>query len=307
MSTQAAQRQPFENELYESAQRFAQSALKAYHDADWSTFFLHGGTAVEHLAKGYLASLHPSLIAKNDLNALLHASGHPELANALRSQFRSISVTEALERCKTILPGSKNSYDSLRLMIDVRNSVVHLAVLDVKTAEHVLVPFLKVAVELVREQKRDPDEFWGEFKDLASTALSDAATEAQRRVAGLLGAARITFSDRFARYEVAARSAVLASIAASYPRTTHGLERYQEQEVECPACATTVVVNGYYDVKWEAQDEYEIAAVVTFYPGYLWCKACDLELDGEDEMNAADLTPWQLEHVDEADFYDDLT
>jgi hypothetical protein len=201
MSSQAVHRQPFEDELYGSAQRFAQSALKAYHDGDWSTFFLHGGTAVEHLAKGYLTSIHPSLIARNDLNALLHASGHPELATAPRSQFRSISVTEALERCKTILPGIRSNHDHLRPMIDIRNSVAHLAVLDVTTANHVLVPFLKVAVELVREQKRDLDEFWGEFKDLVSTALSDAATEAQRRVAGLLGAARVTFDTRFAAYD----------------------------------------------------------------------------------------------------------
>jgi hypothetical protein len=92
MNSQAVHRQPFEDELYSSAQRFAQSALKAYHDEDWSIFFLHGGTAVEHLAKGYLTSLHPSLIARNDFNALLHAAGHAELSNAPRSHFRSISA-----------------------------------------------------------------------------------------------------------------------------------------------------------------------------------------------------------------------
>jgi hypothetical protein len=82
--------------------------------------------------------------------------------------------------------------------------------------------------------------------------------------------------------------------------------RYKQQEIDCPACETTVVVDGDYDTEWEYEDEDGPAIVVTFYPGHLWCRACDLELDGEDQMNAADLTPWQLDDADEADFYADL-
>jgi hypothetical protein len=65
-----------------------------------------------------------------------------------------------------------------------------------------------------------------------------------------------------------------------------------------------VLVEGDYGVEWEPDDDY-IAPIVTLYSGHLWCGACNLELDGEDEMNAADLAPWQLDDVDETDFYDD--
>ncbi len=42
----------------------------------------------------------------------------------------------------------------------------------------------------------------------------------------------------------------------------------------------------------------------TFIPSGLRCSACGLELLGRDEMDAAGITePWQLEDVDERDFF----
>jgi hypothetical protein len=111
---------------------------------------------------------------------------------------------------------------------------------------------------------------------------------------------------------IPARATVLSSIAASYPKETLGLARYQKQEAECPACHTVVLVDGDYSVEWEEEADYgeewyiaDVIPVVTFYPGHLRCRACDLELNGDDEMNAADLTSWQIEDVDFDDFYDE--
>ena len=44
----------------------------------------------------------------------------------------------------------------------------------------------------------------------------------------------------------------------------------------------------------------------TFIPSGLRCNACGLELDGTDEMDVAGIAePWQLDDVDERDFFGD--
>jgi hypothetical protein len=45
--------------------------------------------------------------------------------------------------------------------------------------------------------------------------------------------------------------------------------------------------------------------VVTFRPGTLECRACDLVLDGQDQLTAAEVPEsWEIEDADRRDFYE---
>jgi hypothetical protein len=72
--------EPF-SDLNESAVRFAASALDAYLRNRWDHFLLDAGVSLEHLAKRYLASIHPCLVVEGrEFDNLLYACGRPELA-----------------------------------------------------------------------------------------------------------------------------------------------------------------------------------------------------------------------------------
>jgi hypothetical protein len=58
-------------------------------------------------------------------------------------------------------------------------------------------------------------------------------------------------------------------------------------------------------VRWEEEYGDDYSFVATFVPGGLRCRACDLELDGEDELRAAGVeSSWDVEDADPADFYE---
>lgn len=99
------------------------------------------------------------------------------------------------------------------------------------------------------------------------------------------------------------REAVIATIEVRY-----NPEKYEEHVIDCPACFRGALVSGYTELEWKADWDEGGASpypVVEFFPGHLDCQVCDLELDGEDEMTAADVSAWELDDVEPADFYDD--
>jgi hypothetical protein len=86
-----------------------------------------------------------------------------------------------------------------------------------------------------------------------------------------------------------------------------------------PACASVLSFDGLgtalpfrsygrrhseRDTRWEPEDEYSASLIGTFVPGYLRCRVCDLELDGEDELRIAGVPDsWELDYVNPGDFY----
>lgn len=131
------------DELYEGAARFAQSGLRARLEGDSSVYLLHIATALELLAKAFLASLDGALVAAHDFDSLLHGSGHSRHARKPRARMRTITMREALDRVGQVMPAIENLKGSLQLLADVRNGVVHAGQLDEGSVDAVLVPFLR--------------------------------------------------------------------------------------------------------------------------------------------------------------------
>ncbi len=279
-----------------SSARFAQSALQGLPSGDTDIFALHAGIALEHLAKALLVQQHPVLVAADDFDSLLHASGHSTMA--LRATMRTITVTEAVRRAGRFVPQLQNLKNELKVLCDARNGVAHLAHAGQVSA--LLVPFLKGCELLRNVLGLDRDAYWGEFVSLVDEALQTSVDEAKLRVANALASARFEFEKRYAHLDADTRDGVIHAIEAGYDP-----EKYEEQIIECPACRSSALASGAVETHWEQDDEDSFSFIATFFPGHLHCRACDLELDGDNELRVAGVENTSDIDVDPADFYEE--
>jgi hypothetical protein len=287
-------------EMHSSAARFAQSALQTFLEGDSTVFLLHAATALELLAKAYLASTHGSLIAANDFDSLLHACGESKHARTPRSRMRTIRGQEALERAARLIPALANLKASLQLLIWIRNGVVHAGQVESDAEASVLVPFLRACDYLLAATPQgDRANFWDTSIEMVDARLSESTDAAKVRVADAIATARNVFKERYASMEQSAQEAVLASIEFTYEP-----ERYEETLFECPACSRRALLHGSYEVQWEPDWDYSdgqawIAGAypeVEFTPGALECRVCNLTLHGEEELVVAGVpSAWALE------------
>jgi len=296
--------------LARSSGEFARSALGAMAEGRHSVFLLHAATALEHLAKAVLAARHPSLIAtasSNNFESLLHLVGEGQHAKP-KSRIRTIGAQEAIERAARFAPECIALLEDLRLLIWVRDGVVHLADASAATVEEVLVPYLRASEELRDALGLDRSAYWGDFIDVVDSALREHVKEARLRVESALAVARAEFARRYGDLDEKTKAAMVAAIEASY----FPLDKYEEQLLDCPACGTPALVSGIldldYDEDWDHREGILVGvhlAGVTFIPRRLGCRACGLELDGREELEATGIEqPWELKDVDERDFFE---
>jgi hypothetical protein len=296
-------------QLYQSAEGFGRSALRAFLAGDWAVFMLHSGTALEQLTKAYLADLNPGLIAGRDFDSLLHAHGLGQHAAHSRLRMKTITLTEALDRSGQLIPTIPPLRDGLRLLVDVRNGVAHAGFVDQAAAERVLVPFLRACSELLPRIRVEPSVFWADLTDMVETRLSASAAAAEIRAREAITAAQHAFEGRYSAMDDGVRKAVLKAVQETYTP-----DRYEQNLIDCPSCGYAALVSGTNDVDWEADweigdlgESYIAGAypIVKLVPYHLQCRICGLELDGADELAAAGLErSWVLEDVDAEDFYE---
>jgi hypothetical protein len=300
------------DELLASAKRFASSALQGFLDGDVAIFLLHAGTALEQLTKSYLAEIDPSLIAGTDFDSLLHVRGLSKHATRSRLRMKTISLREALDRAGQLVPTIPPLASDLGLLVDVRNGVAHMGRAEPGTVEVVFVPFLKACEELLAnmnvEQVRS--NFWGDYTPMVETRLSDSAQEAEVRASEAITAARLVFEGRFRGMGQDFRDSAVRFLEQQYVLTD-----YEEDLVKCPSCGYLALASGTSDVTWDADWDYEdgvstlvgATPTVRLVPYRLDCRICGLELDGADELAAADIEQsWELEDVDPAHFEADF-
>ena len=299
--------------LLSSAESFAKSGLQARLDDNPAVYLLHAATALELLAKAYLASLSGSLIAApKHLDSLLHCSGLSSRARTPPSRVRTITMTEALERVGYVEPTFAAQRPELRLLADVRNGVAHAGLIEPAAGEAVLAPFLRACDFLiVKVPDADRATFWGDHLGPVDARLSESAEEIQVFIADAIAAARSSFERQYGPMVDAARVVALAAVENSYDVT-----KYEQSLTDCPACGRQALTSGNYDVDWEAEWDQEgsrgepfiVGAypVVSYFPAYLHCRVCDLELDGEEQLDAAGIErSWKIEDADAADFYEE--
>lgn len=217
-------------ELRTSAADFAKSSLRAHVAGDRPVFLLHAATALEQLAKAFLASIHGSLIAANDFNSLLHLCDHSIRSRTPRSRMRTITANEALTRVGQLVPSIDNLKIQLQLLIGVRNGVVHAGQVDANV--DVLVPFLRACEHLLAEiQNGNRNAFWGDLVEIVDARLVESADTAKVTVADALAIARQRFADRYEEMDQELKSVLIKTVENSYAPG-----KYEQTLSTCLAC-----------------------------------------------------------------------
>lgn len=119
------------DQLLESAEDFADRALRAYVEGDRRVILQNAAISMGHLSKAYLADLNPALLVelqRDKFDSLLHLVGLGDKARKAKYP-RTISAREALARVEQLLPGLTAPKDELGDLINVRDGVIHVGYL----------------------------------------------------------------------------------------------------------------------------------------------------------------------------------
>jgi hypothetical protein len=243
---------PIEEGLHQSAKRFSGLTIEAYHQGEWDLFFMNAGTTLELMGKSYLASLHPSMIAKrDDLDSFLHACGRGDLAGTTERDFRTIPATDLLNYCARLIPTVTNLIQPLRMLFWARNGVVHAGSSDNADLEGILIPYLQGLIALLEGLGISNKDFFGELESFVQSYMSKADTEDQRYVARSIPLARQALHSRFTEHEEGDIEVIKEALSQLFfNRRMDALdERFDSSEFdtdvrECPACGASARVEG---------------------------------------------------------------
>jgi hypothetical protein len=280
-------------------------ANDSYSHADLEIFYLHGATALELVCKACLTSVHPGLIADpKHFESLLLLCDTP-LDKLPPPAIKTITVTDALKRCQRVVPELTGLIESLEPLIRYRNDVAHLGLADfsfLRGSRRSPLDLLALArfFDVLLPKLNEPRErFYGAFAGAIEAQLREAASEVEVSTKAAIAAARLEFARR---YDTSPGYHLREALYDSF-------DDYETQWYECPACPMDAKVTGYVVPEWETEqtekDESKRTKLrVEFYPYEFYCKACGLELRG-DQLEAAGIKgKWELDNVNPDDFQD---
>ncbi len=278
-------------------------SLRHYGAHDFNRFGIEAGVAVELAAKAVLVGINPCLIADpRHFESLLALSGYGQAVSL--QTIRTIGCIEALKRVARIIPTIRVA--PLEPLAEARNGALHLVGADRATAFRLLAPYIGAVKVMGEALNVEFDEMFGDYSELATGVLEQSIEEAQIRVSVSITRAKQFLAERYGDMSGEAIVAVIRAIEAGYMLTA-----YDELLTDCPACGHMAKLSGNHSFReWDYEgDEDGItsrSAVVDLYVEELTCAICKLELEGEDELQAAGIsTSIELEDVDSEDFEED--
>ncbi|OSC71219.1 hypothetical protein B5181_07250 [Streptomyces sp. 4F] len=173
-----------------------QAAAKAMEDhgrGEYDEFALHGGVAVERLAKAALIKKNPVFLVEmrnGPSDMLLHFGGHLKLEP---EKVRTVGAHEAIRRLRrmAVLP----SNPQLDLLIELRNGTAHTSVGD--QAKALLPTLAETVVIMLTDIGVSVDQFWGRWATAVNVAVDKERNELQRDVEIRIRQARHRFEDKF--------------------------------------------------------------------------------------------------------------
>ena len=179
----------------DGAQQAASRAMGDHGRGEYDEFALHGGIAVERLAKATLVQKNPVYLfeARNNssVDMLLYFGGHLEMET---KKVRTVGAMDALARLRRlkVLPADPQ----LDLLIALRNGTAHTNGGDeAKT----LLPTLAETISLLLTEIDVPvARFWGRWSSAILAAIDIHTDEVQRDVALRIRQARHRLDDRLA-------------------------------------------------------------------------------------------------------------
>jgi hypothetical protein len=284
------------NVLAESSARWMQAGLEAFtRQADAHDFAVHHcAVAVEHLLKAYLASLHPALIVQGqDLDSLLHATGHGPHAAVPVTRIKTIGLAEALTRAERFLrPQIAVGNRERSQVLAARNGVAHGGLHDPTEVEAVLATCTRIAdTILIVLGKPTQEAYWGHYRDLRERLAEDHANSTRIRYESMLAHARQAYQHRFDRVMTPEEK---AAIVAALTVGLYSSDR--ESPRTCPACREKGVLKGVNRYPEMSPAEHASDAddrAVVFLSDSFDCAVCGLYLQGPEELELAKI-PTQI-------------
>jgi len=286
----------------------ATNSLDKYSSKYLDRFGLEGGVALEMLCKAYLSRIDASLIVDNKspraFDYLLLARGHPG-AGIPRGMLRTIGGEEALRRAAQLLPPLAGHQDTLNLLLQSRNGFLHLGEVDPLTVKTVFVRYVAAVQILSEALGLDLAAVFGPYDEFARRTLDTTAEDVRAYVAAEVAQALGRFATRFKHMPPDSRKAMIEIAERSV-----SIQKYAQQQIECPACGQLAVAGGDYEVgEWEV-DSYDDEGQpdgaflpVTLHASELNCPVCGLQLGAAEELEAAGIdVNIDVDDVDPGDF-----
>lgn len=277
--------------FFEGAKKAAHRAMEDHGRRQYDEFALHGGVAVERLAKAVLVSKHPTYLletrnASSDM--LLYLGGHLELDS---KKVRTVGALDAIKRVRRL--GVLTMDQDLDQLIELRNGTAHSAVGDEAKA---LLPSLAQNIEKMLQHLEEPvDTFWDRWTSAVNAAVDNQRSEIERDVQLRIRQARHLFEDRFKGLPLPkqSRAKILGSGSSfSFFLPTNDPDADPEivtviGTAGCPGCRGTATVMVAPDPTAATTDTALILVS-------LHCSWCQLELNGPEEISASGLNTQEL-------------
>lgn len=255
---------------------------------------ISAGTAVELLAKAYLASIDEALLAdKGDRDTILLLTGNSKLTESDPLAMKTIGALEAVRTVKKLhkdLPLTQQN----PIVFGVRNSAAHMALVRSDDLRAAVIQMCRIIESLILALGLDRRDFW-EIRGISvvDALLDEASTEIAREVAAKKAAAAARLEGMLASLPDSARSLLLSALSGREMSSTD-----YEHRQQCPVCdqqGWLPCVLEYGQERREIDEYGKVIKIVdcTAYPVGFECPVCELCLEG-DELLEFDF-PRQLE------------
>jgi hypothetical protein len=275
--------------LADGATRYAHRAVNAYVNDEGDLFYVFAGTAVEHAMKARLARENIAFVASErsfkSAAALWHARADVE---GLPRGTMTVGGLDALNRVVELEPGFGSHADAVRELLRLRNGEVHLGSPGPAVLKQDFARFAAAVTSLLRV---DPGLFWGEHHELVSVAIDDTAAAVKQDVGKKLAYARANYQRTYGSLpEKELAAAVEVAERPSHWQTDALDDRFL---IDCPGCSNMAVLVGENVVEWSVdEDRYGNRTAdpfIEFRGEQLSCAVCQLELEGAEELSAAEI------------------
>jgi len=227
------------------------------------------------------------LKTEKNFSSLLRLLGIP--GKDAPAYVRTVGLRDALVRVEKFVISPASRAD-LFTLVDMRDGSIHAAHNE-EVEVRLVLAFIQHADALLEDLKRPRDRFWGDQTEVVDALLADATDKTAYHVSVKMAAARAEYDKFVGRAPFELQGLI--------PRLLDYHESEIDEElIECPACDSPAIAEGYHDVEWVGEDD------AGHKEGYVWfdayrvrCAVCKLELDGP-EIPVVMNRRWKVENAD---------
>lgn len=269
----------------EGAKKAAHRAVDDHGRGEYDEFALHGGVAVERLAKAVLVSKNPVYLLEmrnGNPDMLLYLGGHLEMS---ADKVRTVGAKDTIKRLRTL--GLLPADSQLDLLIELRNGTAHTTVGD--QAKALLPALAENIAALLSDIGLREEAFWGRWTSAMNMAVNKQRSAIERDVGIRIRQARHAFDDRFEGLPEGAKEKILQESDATFEHLgiSGGPISFASGKglmsmiavMPCPACG------GQAEITLAPVAPSQAAS--NLIPDTLRCHLCALELNNPEEFRAS--------------------